>query len=113
MKTHQLIKYRLTPEGTIPDFVYKSNDGFSGLYPVVDINTNSPQDNILLGLTEYSVSVNTPGVVGILTTKQELENYLTVILENSFEPGDKPDERNPVNIESRVNRLWGIYENKD
>ena len=36
---YQMMKYRLTAEGTIPDFLYLGQDGVGGMYGASDPNT--------------------------------------------------------------------------
>ena len=47
---YQCTKYRLTAEGTIPDFLYLGEDGVGGVFVVADPATPSPRDNIMIGI---------------------------------------------------------------
>ena len=49
---HQMIKYRLTTEGTIPDFVCSSNESMGGSYGVNDKLVASPRDWLLVNISE-------------------------------------------------------------
>ncbi len=69
---HQCIKYRLTPEGTIPDFVCTSPNSLSGLYGV-DTQTHAyPQELLLVGISEK----NAVGDFEVIPTRDALLAYL-------------------------------------
>ena len=107
--THQMIQYRLNPDGTVPEFLCK--EGMGGIFLKYDPTTPAPQDNIMFGLSEYPVTTNTPGIVGILTTKTELAAYLNEVLEGATQtnPEDPQGEPIPVDIPAQVEWAWGIY----
>ena len=107
--THQMIQYRLNPDGTVPEFLYK--EGMGGIFLKYDPTTPPPQDNIMFGLSEYPVTTNTPGIVGILTTKTELTTYLNEVLAGATQPNpeDPQGEPIPVDIPAQVEWAWGIY----
>jgi len=111
--THQIIQYRLNPDGTVPDFLCK--EGMGGIFLKYDPNTPSPQDHIMFGLSEYPVTIETPGIVGILTTKTKLTEYLNEIFEGKTEknPEDPQGERIPVDIPAKIEWAWNIYKNKN
>jgi len=113
--THQIIQYRLNPDGTVPDFLYKGNDGIGGIFLKFDPNTPPPQDYIMFGLSEHSVTVDTPGIVGILTTKDEVTAYLTEVFDGATEPdpADPQGEPIPIDISSKVNWVWDIYQEQN
>jgi hypothetical protein len=72
---HQCIKYRLTEQGTIPDFIYLGEDGVNGVYGVVDPNTSSPRNLIQVGITNNDAT----GDFEVISTKDELLTYLSTI----------------------------------
>lgn len=110
---HQMIQYRLNPDGTVPDFLCK--EGMGGIFLKYDPTTPPPQDNIIFGLSEYPVTVETPGIVGILTTKDELASYLTEIFNGVTQPNleDPQGEPIPVDIPAQIEWSWGIYQSKN
>ena len=70
---YQAIKYRLTEEGSVPDFIFQDPSGMSGLYPVYDNVYPYPRNVVLVG-----ISVDNPvGDFEVFTTKSDLENYLS------------------------------------
>lgn len=111
--THQIIQYRLNPDGTVPDFL--CSEGMGGIFLKYDATTAPPQDNIMFGLSEYPVTTKTPGIVGILTTKAELTEYLNEVLEGTTQPNpeDPQGEPIPVDISAQVEWAWNIYQNKN
>jgi hypothetical protein len=106
---YQLITYRLNQDGTIPDFLYKGNDGIGGQFPIYDLNTLPPQDIILFGLSEYHVTLETPNIVSIISTKEELTTYLTQIFNNT---NDSIEEENSTLYEL-IESIWNIYTTKN
>jgi len=72
---HQCIKYRLTEQGTIPEFLCFHPDSLSGMYPV-DTGTHPfPQELVLIGISEKDVT----GDFEAFPTKQEFLTYLTTV----------------------------------
>jgi hypothetical protein len=65
----------------------------------------------MFGLSEYPVTTDTPGIVGILTTKTELTAYLNEVLAGATQPNpeDPQGEPIPVDIPAQVEWAWGIY----
>jgi len=72
---HSVIKYRLTAEGSIPDFLYLGDDGVNGVFGVNDINTPWPRSLVQIGITKD----NATGDFEIVSTKTDLLAYLTSI----------------------------------
>lgn len=72
---HQMIKYRLTTEGTIPDFVCSSNESMGGSYGVNDSLVASPQDWLLVDISEDGAT----GDFEVVASQADLETYLTSI----------------------------------
>jgi hypothetical protein len=83
---HPIIKYRLTRDGRIPEFLCKEEGAFAGMYGV---NTNkdgympkwlSPQETQYLGLSCGPIDPDgAPEGVEVIETKEELETYITGI----------------------------------
>jgi len=72
---HQMMKYRLTAEGTVPNFLYLGEDGVGGVYGVTDPNTAWPRDLVQVGITNNDAT----GDFEVIPTKADLLAYLTVV----------------------------------
>jgi hypothetical protein len=72
---HQCIKYRLTEQGTIPEFVRTQLDSFSGMYPVDTGTHQFPQELVLIGISEKDAT----GDFEVIPTKEDLLSYLTSV----------------------------------
>lgn len=72
---HQCIKYRLTTEGTIPDFVCTHPNSLSGMYPVDTGTHQFPQELLLIGISEKDAT----GDFEVIPTKEVLLSYLTSV----------------------------------
>ncbi len=72
---HQVMKYRLTAEGTIPEFLYLGQDGVGGVYGVADSSTLWPRDLVQIGITKP----NATGDFEAIATQADLQAYLTAI----------------------------------
>jgi hypothetical protein len=83
---HPIIKYRLTRDGRVPEFLCKEEGAFAGVYGV---NTNkdgympkwlSPQETQYLGMGCGPIDPDgCPSCVEVIETKEELETYITEI----------------------------------
>lgn len=84
---YQMMKYRLTAEGTVPDFLYLGNDGVGGVYGVDDPSTPWPRNLVQVGIAK-------PGATGdfsVIPSKADLQAYLTAVGANWV-------ERDPANL---------------
>jgi len=69
------MKYRLTAEGTVPDFLYLGNDGVGGVYVVPDPATPSPRDMVMIGITNDGAT----GDFEVVPDKASLQSYLATV----------------------------------
>lgn len=101
---HQCIKYRLTAEGTIPDFLYLGEDGVGGVFVVADPATPSPRDSVMIGITNDGAT----GDFEVIPTKAELQSYLTAVGVNWRTP-DPADPTNTVPFDpvGATDWVWG------
>ena len=77
---YKVVKYRLTAEGTIPNFLkFGVSQGTGGMYPVADSSKSSPQDWIMIGISDNDVAIPTDSKVGEIASKDNLTTYLTSI----------------------------------
>jgi hypothetical protein len=70
----QMMKYRLTAEGTIPDFLYLGQDGVGGVYGVAD-DQPWPRNLVQVGITNDGAT----GDFEVIPTKADLLAYLTIV----------------------------------
>jgi hypothetical protein len=101
---HQMMKYRLTVEGTIPDFLYLGEDGVGGVYGVSDPNTAWPRDLVQVGITN-------DGAIGdfeVIPTKADLLAYLTTVGASwtQTDPSD-PTATIPFDPSAATDWAWG------
>jgi len=89
-----VMKYRLTAEGTVPSFLYLGEDGVGGVYGVADPSTPSPRDLVMVGITNDGAT----GDFEVVPTKADLQSYLTVVGAN----WTQPDPAQPGNPEATV-----------
>jgi hypothetical protein len=83
---HPIIKYRLTREGRVPEYLCTYEGAFGGMYGV---NTNkpgylpkwpSPQETLYLGMGCGPIDPDgAPEGVEVIETKEELDAYITSI----------------------------------
>lgn len=94
---HHAIKYRLTADGTIPNFVSTGPDAPNGLYPVDDPNTAWPRNLVLIGISNG----DDVGDAEIVATQQDLVNYLTAVGQGWGEySGNDPSSDEPPSYSS-------------
>jgi len=89
----QMMKYRLTAEGTIPDFLYLGEDGVGGVYGVND-DQPWPRNLVQIGITND----NATGDFEVIPTKADLLAYLTTVGAN----WTRPDPAQPGNPQATI-----------
>ena len=89
---HKVVKYRLTPEGTIPTWLkFGVPQATGGMYAVHDPDTASPQDWIMIGISDDGADISE--AIEEITSQADLESYLsTQATANSW---TDPDPDNP------------------
>jgi hypothetical protein len=106
---HQCIKYRLTEQGTIPDFICFHEESLSGRYPVDTGTHESPRQILLVGISEQDVT----GDFEVIPTKADLLAYLNSVC-SGWEVSD-PDGKTvggmpamkPFDATSATDFFWG------
>ena len=100
------MKYRLTAEGTVPDFLYLGDDGVGGVYVTYD-NTPAPRDMIMVGIAKDGAT----GDFEVIPTQADLQAYLTVIGANWTQPDpanpSDPTATIPFDPVAATNWVWG------
>jgi hypothetical protein len=105
---HKVVKYRLTPEGTIPTFLkFGVPQGTGGMYSVPDSGAASPQDWIMLGISDDGADIS--GAIEEVASQADLETYLSAqATANSWtdpDPND-PDATVAFDAAAHAQRVW-------
>ena len=88
---HKVVKYRLTSNGTIPTFLkFGVTQSTGGMYAVLDSETASPQDWIMIGISDDGADIS--DAIEEITPKANLQTYLsTQATANSWTDPDPDD----------------------
>jgi hypothetical protein len=101
---YQCTKYRLTAEGTIPDFLYLGEDGVGGVFVVADPDTPSPRDNVMVGITNDGAT----GDFEVIPTKADLQDYLSAVGADWTNPDpNDSDATVPFDPTAAADWVWG------
>jgi len=75
---YKVVKYRLEADGTIPTWLkFGVSQSTTGMYPVADPDTASPQDWIMIGITDDGADIS--GAIVEIESKDDLITYLTSV----------------------------------
>jgi hypothetical protein len=103
---HQCIKYRLTEQGTIPEFICSHPESLSGMY-AVDTGTHQfPQECLMVGISEKDAT----GDFEVVATKENLLAYLTSIGASWQAIRETPPTQEnvvPFNYAAAADYIWG------
>ena len=100
---YQCMKYRLTAQGTVPDFLYLGEDGVGGVFGVADA-TPSPRELVMIGIAKDGAT----GDFEVIATKADLLAYLTAVGADWTSPGENPeDEPVPFDPSAATDWVWG------
>lgn len=72
---HQAIKYRLTADGTLPDFLCTEPNGLRGMYPAFDDVYPEPRNYAMVGISADGAT----GDFEVFATKDDLQSYLATV----------------------------------
>ena len=105
---HKVVKYRLTPQGTIPTWLtFGVPQATGGMYAVADPNTASPQDWIMLGISDDGADVS--GAISEIASKADLQTYLSTQATagnwTDPDPSD-PDATVDFDATAHAQRVW-------
>jgi hypothetical protein len=105
---HKVVKYRLESDGTIPTWLkFGVPQLTSGMYAVKDTNTASPQDLIMIGISEDGADIS--GAIEEITSKADLQTYLsTQATANSWTDRDldDPDATVAFDAAAHATKVW-------
>jgi len=102
---YKVCKYRLNADGTIPDFLHFGHSpmGMHGVYVVVDADTASPRDNVMIGIVKDGGS----GDFEEITSKDNLQTYLTSVSGDWTDPDpDDPDSTVAFDNATHATLVW-------
>ena len=84
---YKVVKYRLTSAGTIPTWLkFGVPQGTGGMYAVADPDTASPQDWIMIGISDDGADIS--DAIAEIGSKNDLTTYLSDGNEVDFVPAD-------------------------
>lgn len=126
---HQIVKYCLTIDGEIPEYIF--TEKLSGEFGTEVNNRQSPQNLELIGITRNPVTIDDDTVLEVYETKEQLLEYISsTITEDSYfieyetSVIEEPDPEDPektitttIGIEKKVpvdpieqtDRIWNVY----
>jgi len=105
---HKVVKYRLEANGTIPTWLkFGVPQSTGGMYAVADSGTASPQDWIMIGISDDGA--DTSDAIEEIASKADLQTYLsTQATANSWtdtDPND-PDATVAFDAAAHAQRAW-------
>jgi hypothetical protein len=105
---HKVVKYRLTAEGTIPTFLkFGVTQPTGGMYAVPDSGTASPQDWIMVGISDDGADIS--DAIEEITSKANLQTYLSTQATargwTDPDPSD-PDATIAFDAAAHAQRVW-------
>ena len=105
---HKVVKHRLEADGTIPNWLkFGVPESTGGMYAVVDPDTASPQDWIMIGISDDGADIS--DAIEEITSKADLQTYLsTQATANSWtqpDPND-PDATVAFDAAAHAQRVW-------
>ena len=103
---HKVVKYRLESNGTIPTWLkFGVPQSTGGMYPVADSGTASPQDWIMVGISDNGADIS--GAVEEITSKENLQTYLsTQASANNWKDLDADGNEITFNAATHAQRVW-------
>lgn len=108
---HKVVKYRLTPQGTIPTFLkFGVSESTGGMYAVEDTSVASPQDMIMIGISDDGADIS--DAIEEITSKADLQTYLSAkATANGWtdpDPDnlDDPDATVAFDAAAHAQRVW-------
>ena len=103
---HKVVKYRLTESGTIPTFLkFGVTQGTGGMYAVPDSGTASPQDSIMLGISDDGADIS--DAIEEITSQADLETYLSAqATANNWTDIDAAGDSIAFDASAHAQRVW-------
>ena len=103
---YKVVKYRLEADGTIPTWLkFGVPQGTGGMYSVADSNTASPQDWIMIGISDDGADISE--AIAEITSKSALTTYLTNSANaNGWKDQDSDGNDVTFNAAAHATKVW-------
>ena len=107
---HKVVKYRLESNGTIPTWLkFGVSQLTSGMYAVADSGKDSPQDWIMIGISDDGADIS--GAIEEVTSKDNLQTYLAAQASANNWKDPAPTEEDPeattaFDAAAHAQRVW-------
>lgn len=105
---YKVVRYRLEADGTIPTWLtFGVPQSTSGMYPVYDTAKPSPQDWIMIGISNDGADIS--DALEEIVSQADLQTYLQrVAAANNWvdKDPDNPDNEIAFDAESHAQRVW-------
>ena len=103
---HKVVKYRLESDGTIPTWLkFGVSQSTGGMYAVADPDTASPQDWIMIGISDDGADIS--DAIEEITSKADLQTYLsTQATANSWVDFDSDGNEVTFDAAAHAQRVW-------
>ena len=105
---HNVVKYRLEADGTIPTWLtFGVPQSTGGMYAVADPDTASPQDWMMIGIS--ADGADTSDAITVFASKADLQTYLsTEATANNWTDPDPNDPEATVAFDAAAHaqRVW-------
>ncbi len=107
---HKVVKYRLESNGTIPTWLkFGVSQQTGGMYAVADPDTASPQDWIMIGISDDGADIS--GAIEEITSQANLQTYIAEMTaaHNWVDPApteEDPDATVPRDAAAHAKRVW-------
>ena len=103
---YKVVKYRLEPDGTIPTWLkFGVPQGTGGMYVVPDPDTASPQDWIMIGISDDGADISE--AIAEISSKSDLQTYLTNSANaNSWKDLNSDGEEVTFDAAAHATKVW-------
>ena len=103
---YKVVKYRLEADGTIPTWLkFGVSQSTTGMYPVADPDTASPQDWIMIGIADDGADISE--AIAEISSKSDLQTYLTNSANaNSWKDQNSDGEEVTFDAAAHATKVW-------
>ena len=103
---YKVVKYRLEADGTIPTWLkFGVPQSTGGMYAVADASTASPQDWIMIGISDDGADIS--DAIAEISSKSDLQTYLTNSANaNSWKDQNSDGEEVTFDAAAHATKVW-------